>query len=156
MNQPWVYICSPSWTPFPSPSPSHPAGSSQCTSPEHPVSCIETGLAICFTYDKYMFQCYSLKSSHPCLLPTVSPKDRSLHLCLFCCLACRVIVNIFLNSIYMHSYTVLVFFFLAYFTLYNSWCCLVTKSCPTLATPQTTAHQPPLSMGFFRQEYWNG
>ena len=23
----------------------------QCTSPEHPVSCIEPGLAICFTYD---------------------------------------------------------------------------------------------------------
>ena len=36
---------------FPSPSPSHPLGSSQCTSPEHPVSCIEPGLAICFTYD---------------------------------------------------------------------------------------------------------
>ena len=34
-----------------SPSPSHPSGSSQCTSPEHPVSCIEPGLAICFLYD---------------------------------------------------------------------------------------------------------
>ena len=33
------------------PSPSHPSGSSQCTSPEHPVSCIEPGLAIYFTYD---------------------------------------------------------------------------------------------------------
>ena len=32
-------------------SPSHPSGSSQCTSPEHPVSCIEPGLAICFTYE---------------------------------------------------------------------------------------------------------
>ena len=30
---------------------SHPSGSSQCTSPKHPVSCIEPGLAICFTYD---------------------------------------------------------------------------------------------------------
>ena len=29
----------------------HPSGSSQCTSPEHPVSCIEPGLAIHFTYD---------------------------------------------------------------------------------------------------------
>ena len=29
----------------------------------------------------YMFQCYSLKSSHPCLLPQ-SPKDCSSHLCL--------------------------------------------------------------------------
>ena len=33
------------------PSPYHPSGSSQCTSPEHPVSCIEPGLAIRFTYD---------------------------------------------------------------------------------------------------------
>ena len=65
----------------------------------------------------YMFQCYSLKSSHPCLLPQ-SPKVCSFSLCLFCCLAYRFIVTIFLNSIYMHCYTVLVFFFLTYFTLY--------------------------------------
>ena len=66
----------------------------------------------------YMSQCYSLKSSHPCLLPE-SPKDCSLHLCLFNCLAYWVIVTIFLNSIYMCQYTVSVFFFLSYFTLYN-------------------------------------
>ena len=46
----------------------------------------------------YMFQCYSFKSSHPRLLPQ-SPKVCSLHLCLFYCLAYRVIVTIFLNSI---------------------------------------------------------
>ena len=45
----------------------------------------------------YMSQCYSLKSSHPRLLP-LSPKDCSIHLCLFCCLAFRVIVIIFLNK----------------------------------------------------------
>ena len=33
---------------------------------------------------------------------------------------------------------------------------LVAKSCPTLATPWTVARQAPLSMGFFRQEYWSG
>ena len=33
---------------------------------------------------------------------------------------------------------------------------LVAKSCPTLATPWTVAHQAPLSMGFSRQEYWSG
>ena len=48
----------------------------------------------------YMFQCYSLKSSHPHLLPQ-SPKVCSLYLCLLCCLTYRVIVTIFLNSIYM-------------------------------------------------------
>ena len=49
----------------------------------------------------YMFQCYSLKSSHPRLLPQ-SPKVCSLHLYRFCCLTYRVIITIFLNSIYMH------------------------------------------------------
>ena len=52
MHQPWVYICSQSWTPLPPPSPSHPSGSSQCSSPEHPISCIRPGLAIYFTYSK--------------------------------------------------------------------------------------------------------
>ena len=36
---------------FPLPSPSHPSGSSQRTSLELPVSCMEPGLAIYFTYD---------------------------------------------------------------------------------------------------------
>ena len=51
MNPPWVYTCSQSWTPLPPPSPYHPSGSSQCTSPKHPVSFIEPGLVICFLYD---------------------------------------------------------------------------------------------------------
>ena len=38
----------------------------------------------------YMFQCYSVKSSHTRLLPQ-SPKFCYLHLSLFCCLAYRVI-----------------------------------------------------------------
>ena len=48
----------------------------------------------------YMFQCHSPKSSHPLPLPQ-SPKDCSIHHCLFCCLIYRIIVTIFLNSIYM-------------------------------------------------------
>ena len=39
----------------------------------------------------HMIQCCSLKSSHPCLFPQ-SSKVCPLYLCLFCCLACRVIV----------------------------------------------------------------
>ena len=31
--------------------PPAPSGSNQCTSPEHPVSCIKPGLEIHFTYD---------------------------------------------------------------------------------------------------------
>ena len=33
---------------------------------------------------------------------------------------------------------------------------LVTKSCPTLCDPLDCICQAPLSMGFPRQEYWNG
>ena len=44
MNQSWVYMCSPFWPSLPPPSPSHPSGSSQCTSCEHPASCIKPGL----------------------------------------------------------------------------------------------------------------
>src|SRR5574341_1054864 len=51
MNPPQVYTCSPSRTPLPLPSPYHPSGSPQCTSPKQPVSCIEPGLVICFLYD---------------------------------------------------------------------------------------------------------
>ena len=66
----------------------------------------------------YMFQCHFPRSSHPLPLPQ-SPGDCSIHQCLFCCLIYRVIVAIFLDSMYMRWYTVLVFFFLAYFTLYD-------------------------------------
>ena len=89
MNQPWIYMCSPSWTSLPPPSPSHLSGSSQCTSPEHlsHESSLDWHLII------YIFQCCSLRSSHPRLLPQ-SPKFWSIHLCLFFCLAYRVIVKI--------------------------------------------------------------
>ena len=51
MNPPQVYMCSPSWTLLPPPSPYRPSGSSQCTSPKHPVSCIKPGLATHFIHD---------------------------------------------------------------------------------------------------------
>ena len=50
----------------------------------------------------HMLRCYSLKSSHPRLLP-LSPKVCSLHPCLLCCPACRIVHIIFLNSTYMHE-----------------------------------------------------
>ena len=45
----------------------------------------------------YMFQCHFPKSSHPLPL-SQSPKDCSIHQCLFCCLVYRVIVTS--NSIF--------------------------------------------------------
>ena len=71
MNPPWVYMCSPSWTPPPTSLPSHPSGSSQCTSPEHPVSCIEPGLVTRFTYDNLHV---SMPFSH-IILPSPSPTE---------------------------------------------------------------------------------
>ena len=50
----------------------------------------------------YMFQCHSLKSSHPHFL-ALSPKVCSLCLCLLSCHACRIVSTIFLDSICMHS-----------------------------------------------------
>ena len=32
----------------------------------------------------------------------------------------------------------------------------VAQSCPTFSDPMTAAHRAPPSMGFSRQEYWNG
>ena len=50
----------------------------------------------------YMLECHSPKSSHPLPLPLpLSPKVCYTHLCLFSCLAYRVVIAIFINSIYM-------------------------------------------------------
>ena len=78
MNPPRVYMSSQSWTPLPPPSLYHLSGSSQCTSPKHPVSCIKPRLAFVSYMILYMFQCHSPKSSHPLPLPQ-SPKDCSIH-----------------------------------------------------------------------------
>ena len=69
-----------------------------CTSPKHPLSNLD-GRFVSYMI-LYMFQCHSPNSS-PSPLPQ-SPKDCSIHLCLFCYLTYRVIITIFLNSIYMH------------------------------------------------------
>ena len=51
MNPPRVYTSSQSWTSLPPPSLRHPPGSSQCTSPKHPVSCTKPRLGIHFLHD---------------------------------------------------------------------------------------------------------
>ena len=35
-------------------------------------------------------------------------------------------------------------------------CAQMLQSCPLFATPQAVAHQAPLFMGLFQQEYWSG
>ena len=68
--------------PPPTPSPSHPSGSSQCTSPEHLSHASHLGWWSVSPLIVYLFQCCSLRTSHPRLLPQ-SPKVCSVHLCLF-------------------------------------------------------------------------
>ena len=51
MNPPRVHMSSQSWTLLPPPSPYHLSGSSQCTSPKHPVSCTEPRLVTHFLHD---------------------------------------------------------------------------------------------------------
>ena len=74
MSRPWMYMCSPSWPSLSPPSPSHPSGSSQCTGPKHLSHVLNLDWWSVSHMIIYVFQCYSLKSSHPCLLPQ-SPKD---------------------------------------------------------------------------------
>ena len=100
MKQPWVYMCSPSRFPLPPPSPPTPSRFSQCTRSERLSHASNLGWWSVSPEIIYMFRCCSLETSHPRLLPQ-SPKDYSIHLCLFFCFAYRVIINIFLNSIYM-------------------------------------------------------
>ena len=71
MNPPPVYMCSPPWTLLPPLSPYHPSGSSQCTSPKHPVSCIKPGLATHFIYDIIRI---SMPFSH-IISPSPSPTE---------------------------------------------------------------------------------
>ena len=66
-----------------------PSVLSQCTSPKHPVSCIEPGLEISFLYNT----CFNaILQNYPTHALSQSPKDCSIHLCLFCCLTYRVII----------------------------------------------------------------
>ena len=95
-------MCSPSWTPPPRHLPPHtiPLGHPSAPAPSilHPASNLDWRFVSYMVL--YMFQCHSPKSSHPLPLPQ-SPKDCSIHLCLFCCLTYRLIITIFLNSIYV-------------------------------------------------------
>ena len=117
MNQPRVYTWSPHPILNPLPLPPHPIPLG-CPGAPQALSALLHALNLDWSSVShmviYMFQCYSLNSFHRLLLPE-SLKVYSLYLCLFCCLAYRVIITLFLNSIYV---TVLVFFFLTYFTLY--------------------------------------
>ena len=101
MNPPWVYMCSPSWTPSHLPPHPIPLGHPSAPAPSTLYHALNLDWWFVSHVIIYTFQCHSPKSSCPRPLPQ-SPNDCSIHLCLFSCLTYRVIVTMFLNSIYMH------------------------------------------------------
>ena len=64
----------PFLNPPPPPSPYHPSESYQRTSPKHPVSCIEPGLAIHFIYDIIHVSIQFSQIIPPCPSPTESKR----------------------------------------------------------------------------------
>ena len=96
MNPPQVYTCSPSWTLLPLRT--IPLGRPSAPAPSIQYHALNLDWWFVSHMILYIFQCHSPKSSHPLPL-SQSPKDCSIHMCLFCCLAYRLIVTIFLNSI---------------------------------------------------------
>ena len=102
MNQPWIYIYSPSQYPLPPPSPPDPSGSSQCTSPEHLSHASNLGW---WSVSPLIVTCFNaVLSEHPTLAFSHRVRKSVLYICVsFFCFAYRVIITIFLNSIYMHQ-----------------------------------------------------
>ena len=101
-NPPQVYMCSPSWTLLPPPS-SLPIPSFWVVPVHQPqASCIQHWTWTGDSFLIWYYTCFNaILPNHPTLSLSQSPKDCSIHQCLFCCLVHRVIVTIFLNSINM-------------------------------------------------------
>ena len=117
MNQPWMYMCPPSWNPLNPPSPSHPSESSQCTGLERPVWCVKPGLEIYFTYGNIHISMLSSKVISASPSPTEYNRlfVTSVSLLLSCIQGHRYHLSKF--HIYALIYCISVF--LSGFTLYN-------------------------------------
>ena len=129
MNQPWVYMCPPSWITLPPPSPSHPSGSCECTSPEHPVlSQLKTAAAAAKSFQSCPTLCNPTDGSPPgSTIPGI--------------LQARTLEWVAISFSNAWKWKVKV----------------KSLSCVQLfATPWTAAYQAPPPMGFSRQEYWSG
>ena len=120
MNQPQVYMSSQSWTVLPPPILYHLSGSSSCTSPKHPVSCMEHRLVIRFLHDSiHVSMPFSqVIPPSPSSAESKSPFYTSVSLLLSRIQGYHYHLSKF--HIYVFVYCIgFFFFFLAYFILYN-------------------------------------
>ena len=146
MNQPWVYMCSPVWIPLPPPSPSHPSGSSQRTSPEHPASCIEPGLVIYFTYDNIHVSMLFSQIIPPLHSPTESKRlfftsvslllshiySHHYHLYKFHIYALVYCIGVFLSGLLhklLSTYNYTKYWLYSPYCAMHPWACLIPTSC---------------------------
>ena len=102
MYQPLVHMCAPHLEPPPTSVPTSSPRVSQSTGFDALLHASNLHWSSIFHTIIYMFQRYSLKSSHTCLF-SQSPRVCSLHLCLFCCLAYKVVVTSSLLSSFFSS-----------------------------------------------------
>src|SRR5574337_1194215 len=102
----------------PPPSPYHPSGSSQCTSPKHPVLYIEPGLATRSIYDIIRISMPFSQIIPPSPSPTESIRLFYTSVSLLLSRIQGYCYHLSKFHIYVLVYCIGVFF-LAYFTLYN-------------------------------------
>ena len=103
--------------PILNPSPTfHPSGSSQCTCPKHPVSCIEPGLVIHFTYDNIHVSTPFSQTIPPLPSPTESKR-------LF-----FTSVSLLLSRIQHYHYHLSKFHIYVFFFLRLSSLCIISSS----------------------------
>ena len=168
---------SPILNPLSPPSPPHPSGLSQSIGFGCLASCIELALVIDLHMVMYMFQCYSLKSSHIAFSRWVQ-KSVFYVFVSFAALHCRYCLSKFHAKSLQSCPTlcdptdgsplgspvpgILQARTLEWVAIFfsNAWkwkvkVKLLSGIRPS-ATPWTTAFQAPPSMGFSRQEYWSG
>ena len=109
----------PILNPLPPPSPYHPSASSQCPSSKHPVSSLKPGLVIHFLYDIIHVSMSFSQIIPPSPSPTESKRLFYTSMSLLLSRKRGYHYHLFKFHIYTLLYCIGVFFFLAYFTLYN-------------------------------------